>query len=109
MDNYRYQKNGTSVLQSDTLYPGNTFIFEKCKVKKERCKGKKPVTILGRSFSFPFEYIISEKGKKIIFYFTDPNTNTETVQDATILEHSKRKFVYKFLDDNDEYEVTMEK
>lgn len=73
--------------------------FEKCKVKKGPCSG----TYTDAGKSMPFTYEISEKGTKMTMTVFGIATTSD------IVESSKTKFVHKYTEDGDTYEITLEK
>ncbi len=95
--------------QDKSSFSGQTYEFEKCKVKKEMCSGRVNVPDSTKgTITFEFKYRIREKGNKIDIQINFFGLVSET-QTGDIKEHSKKKFRYSYKSDNEEHEITMEK
>jgi len=88
--------NGVAANKSE--YQGLKYTFEACKLKDGDCDGSlsAPDSTKG-TITFDFKYSISEKGTKFNLSLSLLGLPSETIQ-ADILEHSKSKFVYSYLD-----------
>jgi hypothetical protein len=77
---------------------GVTYNFKACKVKDGDCDGSisAPDSSKG-TVTYDFKYSISEKGTKFNITISLLGILSETIS-ADIVEHSKSKFVYKFID-----------
>lgn len=95
------KENGQA--QPDSLYSGDSYTFEKCKVKKGPCDG----TWTTDGKAVPFTYSISDKGTK--FTMTMNIFGVSESETGDIVEHSDSKFVFKSNDGGDETETTLEK
>ncbi len=84
-------------------FDDDTYTFNSCKVKKDDCDG----TITTDGMSIPFTYNVSEKGKK--FSMTMNFFGFSFSQTGDILEHSKDKFVFLFIEDGERTETTLVK
>ena len=100
----RQSINGVVVGGND----GTTYTFEKCKVKKGDCPGTlSALDSLKGNIATPFTYSISEKGTKISITYNF--FGFETSINGDILEHTKTKFTYEYIQIGDVYEETLEK
>lgn len=77
---------------------GVVYKFNACKLKEGDCDGSisAPDSSKG-TVTYDFKYSISEKGTKFNITVSLLGILSETVS-ADIVEHSKSKFVYKYLD-----------
>ena len=87
------------VAEPDSSYRDATYSFEKCKVKKTSCDG----TFTEDGKALPFTYKITDKGTKITMTFLGIQSTGD------IIENSKTKFKWKFVEDNEETITTIEK
>lgn len=102
-----YTING--VAQDKSVWDGQVYSFNKCKVKKEWCTGSVSVPDSTKgTITMEFKYKIREKGKKFDLQVNFLGIVSET-QTSDIKEHTKSKFVYAYKDNGSDHEITMTK
>lgn len=93
--------NGVSVPPAQ--FENWTYIFTKCKVKKEECDG----TATEGIFTLPFKYKVSDKGEKLTITLDILGDKETIVYD--IEEHSKTNLKISTVENGEKTVMTLEK
>lgn len=84
--------------QSDSIFSGTSYKFNRCNVKKENCNGTFNIEAeffgIDGIVPIPFEYSITNDGQTITFIMDLAGTGAPETIEADITEHSNSRFVF---------------